>query len=380
MIFNIKSLKFKNIKNFTFLILLLINIIFLRTACYSSHFIRKAHENSYLLKKSNSKTISSLLQTKLDEANIHNEPNLELFDKSQREFSVDSEGSLEPYTKNNNKSLTSSYETIENLPIGTISSITNTIYIDPKELKCNIKFIERASFFFRIPTDIIYYTIISKKLPLFDFDANISLNSDINNKINDLNNLKALSVDLYQDKSFKERQFTDDYLNSLYFRDRWVVAVKLNKKVSKIEIDFSYLGERAILIDEKERINIVKLSLFNPFNESFPYIISLILSGISKDTLDLIKNNSSNPESLPNGSTINNYVFKKKDKVIGNGLEIKMNKYFESHSQYEYDFAIPLVIQTCDGSFFGIMYYILVIMTVLFVAISVATLSFLYKE
>ena len=129
----------------------------------------------------------------------------------------------------------------------TIAEIENSIFINPKLNGCNIKFNEKTKFAFENPTNTIYYTIISKKLPLYNFIPSIS--------DDDNNHASISSFNLYKDKSYRQRQIItadqqlDATANNIKFRDRWVIEVILSRPVTRISINFSYYGERAILIN-----------------------------------------------------------------------------------------------------------------------------------
>jgi hypothetical protein len=241
-----------------------------------------------------------------------------------------------------------------------IKEIENTILVSPKMNGCNIKFDEKTSFTFENQTEIIHYTIISKRLSLNSFIPYIS--EEDNNKTS------ITSFNLYKDKSNRQRtvinEEKDDSKNSIKFRDRWVVEVNLSKPVLRVSINFSYYGERAILINTKSNSNILNLSLFNPYSESFPYKINLLL-------VDFDNFNTENI-FLPENS-----LLKQRSNKIN---EIQMHRYFDSHSEYDFTLTFPLEINSCDGNFLNMMYYGLIGMTSVFAIISVAIVIYMSKE
>ena len=249
-----------------------------------------------------------------------------------------------------------------------INNIKSNVIIDPAELACDIKHNDIVSFDLLEPTNVIYYTVISPRNPYYSFNAKL-LESDL---IAIDTSLKITNMEVYVDKSFREKKFIDEFNNSVSFRDRWVIATYLNKPVSNIELSYSYYSERAILINQIDGVNLLKLTFFNPYNQNINYNINLRFSGFKElNTTDL---------KLPYDSTIRNFDYKRNGKNYSNGVEISSMKSIRPFTQYELFMSLPMELKTCEAGFISIVYYSLIGVTVFFTIASLITVFVVSKE
>lgn len=234
-----------------------------------------------------------------------------------------------------------------------INDIRNSIYIDPINLNCNIKFIETIDLAFNNPTDTVYYIVISRKLSLRSFSPSL-LNKDIS----------IIRYEVYNDLSHKQRTFYDeDEKRKLSFRDKWLICITLSKPVKRIQINIEYYADRGVLIDNESEDNIIDLSFFNPYSTSINYMIFIVLSNIKDFDIKRM--------SIPYDAVINN---KKENK------EIYIHRTFHSFTKHDISLYLPLFISDCDGGFINFLFYGLILSTTTFGFISLMTLIYLYKE
>jgi hypothetical protein len=310
----------------------------------------------------NDKATSITSNTNISETNSNEMNNNKNFLK-QNNFNLSTISN--PINTNDTKLLEKPQKIYDNNDEARISKTQISVFIDPIDLGCDLKFLEKSSFVFNPPTNIIYYTVISPRNSYYNFKVNIS------NTIMDIG-LKIVDVQVYVDKSFREKTFVDQYNNNLSFRDRWVIVVTLNKPVHEIELDFNYLSERSILIKQEENTNLVKLTFFNPYNQKIPYDIGISFTGFMYLTASKLK--------LPWDSKIREFTYKKNNKVYDNGLEITSSRELDSFAQYELFLSLPLELKTCDTGFIKVVYYSLIAVTIVFGLASLFTIYTVYKE
>lgn len=264
--------------------------------------------------------------------------------------------------------LTEQNKIYDNSEEAKINNIKSTIYIDPVELSCDIKYLEKTSFSFTPATNVIYYTVISPRNPYYNFKAELSEINQLGKNVD----IEITNVEVYMDKSFKERIFVDQYNNNIIFRDRWVIVTTLNKTVSEVSIDYTYFSERSILISKNQESDMIKLTIFNPYNQVLPYDIDIRLTGFSSLDTGKLK--------LPFDSSLREFTYKRGNSVLDNGIEISTKKNIEPFTQYEMFLSLPMEIKSCDAGFINIVYYSLIGLTGVFIIASLLTIFNIYKE
>jgi hypothetical protein len=237
----------------------------------------------------------------------------------------------------------------------TITSMDQSFILDAFKKSCDVQVSEKVNFKFPAYSDKINYIIISKKTPLYGFGAQVV------GKTN--NNVKVVSVKLYQDSSFRQRIFVDTEGRRLSFRDRWMISVGLSSPVQEIEIEFNYSMQRAVLIDSIGEANYLKFILINPLHTINNYKLSINLLGFQNLKVENLK--------VPMDSMIKNVPY---------GIEIETKRQYRKHSEYEVNLSLPYELTSCEGNIVNVVYYGLIGMSVLFIIMSIFTLAFVYKE
>jgi hypothetical protein len=258
-------------------------------------------------------------------------------------FEEENEKTEEIFIKENNE---------QNSKIKNIQGASSIFTLDKKKGSCDIQVKEKISFVFPQKTNTVDHIIISKKTPLYGFVVE-SLAPGIIVK----------TVELYQDTSYKQRIFIDDEERRLAFRDRWLVTVALNTSVTQVDLEFSYYMQRAVLIDPINSYNYLNFNVINPYPEDINYKVQIKL--LNFEDLD--------PDSLsvPNDTMV---------KVYPGGYEIESNTLFYGHSEYDLNLVLPMELETCEKGLVNIVYYSLIVMSSIFVFLSVITLFYISKE
>lgn len=245
-----------------------------------------------------------------------------------------------------------------------IERMTTLVTINPKLNICDLVYEDQVSFVFSSPMNQIDHIIVSQKNPYYNFKATIVSEGPPS--------VKITGIKIYQDKSFRERTFVDDSNNKITFRDRWLVSITLDKEITEATVKYSYYAERALLIDDSGRNDLVEIALFNPYKTNIPYELKIDLLNFSTLDKDRI--------ILPYGATASELSYKSNGIIKDNGVQIHIQRFFSAHSQYEFNLTLPLEISTCDAEFVNAVYYGLVGMTLTFIVFSVLTVLYLYKE
>jgi hypothetical protein len=233
-----------------------------------------------------------------------------------------------------------------------ILSATNIYTLNKKSNSCDVGVKERIKFKLQSPQNIIDHIIISKKTPLYGFTVFAITPGVLFNHF-----------EIFQDSSFKERIFIDSSDRRLLFRDRWLVAVYLDKEVSEVELEFGYNMQRALSIDPNANVNYLNLNVINPYPSSINYDI----------TLKLLNFQTINEDSLnvPYDTVIKSYK---------GGLDMEMQTQFDGHSEYDVTILLPMEIETCERGLVDLVYYGLIIMSFSFIVLSLITMYNLYKD
>ena len=266
-----------------------------------------------------------------------------------------------PLNHEKNKVLEKSKEEFQNENQAKINFIQTTIFIDPEQLICDVKYQEIASFSFSIPQLTIYYTIISAKTPYYNFSVS-SLTDGV----------QVSNMSVFVDKSFKDTGFIDEFNNSINFKDRWIIAVDFKAPTMEVDLKFLYFSERAMLIDQTDKTNLLKLTLFNPYNQSISHKVDLRLTGFNTLSKNLLK--------VPNDTKIELFNYLRNSKVMSNGFLVSFERLINPFTQYEMFLSLPMEIKTCETGFLNVVYYTLIVVTVVFVLISLLSALHIYKE
>ena len=233
-----------------------------------------------------------------------------------------------------------------------ILSANNIYTLNKLSNSCDVGVQERVKFKLESPQNIVDHIIISKKTPLYGFTVMAITPGVVINHF-----------EVFQDASFKERIFTDSLERRLMFRDRWLIAVYLNKEVTEVELEFGYNMQRALLIDPNANVNYLNLNIINPYPNSINYDIKMKLLNFQK----LDKDNL----NVPYNTAINSYK---------NGLDMDMQTVFDGHTEYDVTILLPMEIETCERGLVDIVYYGLIVMSLSFIILSLITMYNLYKD
>jgi hypothetical protein len=249
----------------------------------------------------------------------------------------------------------------DTIPFNGIKSLTQVYTVDPKLKSCDVKVSERIRFNLPNISINLNYIIISKKFPLYGFNAKLLKVYDKNlEKI--ANQIKE--VRLFKDSSSNSRTFADLQSHKLQFRDAWLVNIELKYPVKDIEIEIEYKMQRAIQIDNLDELNYLKLELVNPNSsniDDYKLIIELKnYKGLNAQNL-----------KMPKGT----YAQQNGDDVV-----LSTHQPLDKYSGFEMDFSLPYEIFECEGEIVNIVYYGLIGMSILFLLMSVFTIAYLYKE
>ncbi len=246
----------------------------------------------------------------------------------------------------------------------TITKFNKQFIFDTNYRSCDIFIKERIEFQYTNPTDVIHHLIISKKNPLYGFAVNLPINSSLSIK----------KIEIFQDKSLRNRFYENKNHKSvrMFFRDRWLISVLLDKKVKRVILNYSYYTQRAVLIDPDNNKNVIKLYVINPYPYNLKNLnIQLLLLNF--------KHLKEKDLTIPAFSklkqvNIDNRQFK------GKGFNISIDKNLPIHSEFFMQLALPMEIKSCETKLVYVIYYSLIAMTIGFALMSFSAVYFLYKE
>ena len=207
------------------------------------------------------------------------------------------------------------------------------------------------------------YLIISKKNPLYGFSVKTPVNSDISIK----------NLEIFQDKSLRNMFHQNSNSDKgRFFKDRWLISVILDKKVTSAKLIYTYYNQRALKIDEETKKNLIKLYVVNPY----PYDLGdLNIEVVLLNFQNLTEKDLTVPAfSELSPITMNEELFK------GKGFAISIKKNLPIHSEFFIQLALPMAITSCGTQFDNIVYYSLIGMTIGFILVSFTAVFVLYKE
>ena len=260
------------------------------------------------------------------------------------------------------KSNLAKYDLIEvkNEGIPTVTKFDKQIIFDTSLKSCDILTIEKVQFNFNTPTDVIHHLIVSKKKQLYGFLVDLPLNS----------NLSIRKIEIFQDKSLRNRFYHDSgnlgstasaSVNSFY-RDRWLISVVLDKKVTRVNLIYKFYTQAAIKVDNVNKKNLLKSYMVNPY----PFEIKNL-------TIELLLLNFEHLKE----EDLTIPAFSKLTKVnlnnqlhFGKGFKISIDKILPIHSEFLIQLTLPMEILSCEAGLVNFVYFGLIGMTVGFIIYS----------
>lgn len=253
--------------------------------------------------------------------------------------------------------------------IDKITGINYTLALNPANYSCDIGITQSVKFSFSKPTNIVYFTIVSSQNPLYNFSAFL--------KENDFKSNSIIKFESYVDKTFNSKTFVDQTNNDIKFKERWVLISYLEKDVTQIDINYTYLSERSLMVNNHDKTNFMQLNIFNPYDQLISYDISFQIIGF--ENLDVTKLRLPSDVSIKminSNSNINNLNL-----VSDNyGIQLSTSKNIDSHNQYELFLSLPQQISNCDAAFMEIIFYSMLGISSIFILSTLFTVYYLSKE
>lgn len=249
-----------------------------------------------------------------------------------------------------------------------INNIDYKMNLNPNKYSCDIAVIQSVSFSFLKPTNVIYFTIVSSEHQLYNFSSYLDNNSSSNS---------IVKFESYVDKTFNDKSYMDQNNVDIKFKERWVLITYLANEVTDVNINYTYLSERSILINNNDKTNFLRLTIFNPYDHTISYGIFFDIVGF--ENLDITQLRLPADVSVkiikPNLDS-NNLNLNTNDY----GIELSTNKMISTHNQYELYLSLPQQISDCDIQFMQVIFYSMLGISCFFIISTVLTVYYLSKE
>lgn len=249
-----------------------------------------------------------------------------------------------------------------------INNIDYKMNLNPNKYSCDIAVIQSVSFSFLKPTNVIYFTIVSSEHQLYNFSSYLD---------NDSSSNSIVKFESYVDKTFNDKSYMDQNNVDIKFKERWVLITYLANEVTDVNINYTYLSERSILINNNDKTNFLRLTIFNPYDHTISYGIFFDIVGF--ENLDITQLRLPADVSVkiikPNLDS-NNLNLNTNDY----GIELSTNKMISTHNQYELYLSLPQQISDCDIQFMQVIFYSMLGISCFFIISTVLTVYYLSKE